>query len=319
VISTARSTQVRLDWYTGEWDGLADRASRLLADYRDLLPVASELSLVLGLLAVARGEWAVAAEHLALTGVESPDEAIAPIAIGGFAGMASMWLSQHDLVRAAQTVDRGLEVLRRKEVWSWAADLAPVAVTTLLATGRDDKARRLVEEAAAGLTGRDAPLMQAALESCWGELSAAAGDVEVAVGHYRAAQARYEALPAPYLAAQAAERAVECRLDSGDPAANDELVALADRYDRLGATRDAARCRHELRSHGGTAPSRRGRRGYGDKLSPREQDVARLLTRGLTNREIADVLFLSPRTVEQHVAKVLRKLGVDSRADLTRT
>lgn len=37
---------------------------------------------------------------------------------------------------------------------------------------------------------------------------------------------------------------------------------------------------------------------------------------GHTNREIADVLFLSPRTIEQHVAKVLRKLGVSSRADV---
>ena len=315
VISTARSTQVRLDWYTGEWKGLADRADRLLADYRDLLPVASELSLVLGLLAVARGEWSVAAGHLAHTGMDSPDDAIAPIVVGGFGGLAWMWLSQDNLSRAVDAVDRGLAVLRRKEVWSWAADLAPVAVATLLATGRDADARRLVEEAAAGVAGRDTPLMHAALEVCWGEIHAAAGDLDVAVGHYRNAQARYDGLPAPYLSATAAERAVECRLDSGDPAANDELVMLADRYDQLGATRDAARCRHELRTHGGTAPSRRGRRGYGDELSPREQDVARLLARGLTNREIADVLFLSPRTVEQHVAKVLRKLGVDSRSD----
>jgi DNA-binding NarL/FixJ family response regulator len=46
--------------------------------------------------------------------------------------------------------------------------------------------------------------------------------------------------------------------------------------------------------------------------------VARLVSQGLTNREIAEVLFLSPRTVEQHVAKVLRKLGAVSRAELGR-
>ncbi|NBH08678.1 helix-turn-helix transcriptional regulator, partial [Amycolatopsis sp. SID8362] len=71
-----------------------------------------------------------------------------------------------------------------------------------------------------------------------------------------------------------------------------------------------------FRSTGATAPSRRGRRGYGDELSPRERDVARLLTDGHTNREIAEVLFLSRRTVEQHVANVLRKLKVRSRGDL---
>lgn len=318
VVSTARSTQVRLDWYTGNWDGLAERATRLLADYRDLLPVASELSLVLGLLATARGEWAVAEEHLSRTGVDSPDDAITPMAIAGFGGMAWMWFSQDDLVRAADAVEQGLAVLRHKGVWAWSADLVPVAVSTLLATGREEDARKLTEEAAGGVAGRDTPLVHAALEVCWGEISCAAGELDVAVGHYRAAQAAYQALPAPYLAALAAERAVDCRLAAGNPTGSEELVSLADVYDRLGATRDAARCRHDLRSHGGTTPSRRGRRGYGDELSPREQDVARLLSRGLTNREIAEVLFLSPRTVEQHVAKVLRKLGVDSRTDLTR-
>ncbi|WP_238547001.1 response regulator transcription factor [Saccharopolyspora erythraea] len=93
---------------------------------------------------------------------------------------------------------------------------------------------------------------------------------------------------------------------------------LADRYAELGATRDAARCRHLLRSHGTTTPSRRGRRGYGNELSPREQDVARLLAGGRTNREIAEALFLSRRTVEQHVARVLRKLGAASRTELQR-
>jgi DNA-binding NarL/FixJ family response regulator len=74
--------------------------------------------------------------------------------------------------------------------------------------------------------------------------------------------------------------------------------------------------RHTFRSTGATAPSRRGRRGYGDELSPREHDVARLLTDGHTNREVAEVLFLSRRTVEQHVANVLRKLKVRSRREL---
>ena len=60
----------------------------------------------------------------------------------------------------------------------------------------------------------------------------------------------------------------------------------------------------------------RGRRSYGTQLSPREHDVARLLANGHTNREIAQALFISRRTVEDHVANVLRKLDASSRHDV---
>ena len=49
-------------------------------------------------------------------------------------------------------------------------------------------------------------------------------------------------------------------------------------------------------------------------LSPREQDVLRLLAAGRSNRDIAAELFISYRTAETHVARILSKLGVESRA-----
>ncbi|WP_162794752.1 helix-turn-helix transcriptional regulator [Nonomuraea lactucae] len=54
-------------------------------------------------------------------------------------------------------------------------------------------------------------------------------------------------------------------------------------------------------------------------LSPREEQVVRLAADGLTNREIAENLVLSPRTVEVHVANALRKLGLTSRRQLRAT
>jgi DNA-binding NarL/FixJ family response regulator len=53
----------------------------------------------------------------------------------------------------------------------------------------------------------------------------------------------------------------------------------------------------------------------GGLLSGREQEVLRLLADGLTDREIAGALAISPRTVESHVSAVLRKLGVRNRAE----
>lgn len=51
-----------------------------------------------------------------------------------------------------------------------------------------------------------------------------------------------------------------------------------------------------------------------DSLTPREQEVMDLLIQGASNREIADRLFLSDKTVKQHMSKILRKLGVRSRS-----
>jgi DNA-binding NarL/FixJ family response regulator len=53
-------------------------------------------------------------------------------------------------------------------------------------------------------------------------------------------------------------------------------------------------------------------------LSERERQIARLAADGATNREIAARVFLSPKTIEKHLSSVYLKLGVRSRAQLTR-
>jgi LuxR family transcriptional regulator, maltose regulon positive regulatory protein len=59
------------------------------------------------------------------------------------------------------------------------------------------------------------------------------------------------------------------------------------------------------------------RRGVaGAPLTAREEEVARLVSAGATNREIAQTLFLSPKTIERHVSNALRKLAVRNRAEL---
>ncbi len=80
----------------------------------------------------------------------------------------------------------------------------------------------------------------------------------------------------------------------------------------LGATRDADTAAALMRSLG--ARGRSGPRAHG-ALSRRERDVLGLLGEGLSNREIAARLFLSPKTVEHHVSRIYAKLGLRTRAE----
>jgi len=87
-------------------------------------------------------------------------------------------------------------------------------------------------------------------------------------------------------------------------ALNEALAAFED----LGTPVWAERARAEL----ARIPGRRGSIG----LTPTEETIARMAASGLTNREIADRAFLSPKTVEVNLTRVYRKLGVRSRAAL---
>ncbi|MFB7295093.1 LuxR C-terminal-related transcriptional regulator [Streptomyces rubiginosohelvolus] len=170
---------------------------------------------------------------------------------------------------------------------------------------------------------------------------------------YRKAAAAYAELPRPYSQALTTECAARCELaadaaggaegGAGESAAAGagegrtgpaasagpegppnptasaiaELESCAQHFTDLGAVWDATRARALLRTRQPAKKGRPpGRPSHSDQLSPREAEVAQLASSGLTNREIAATLHLSPRTVEQHIAGAMRKTGALSRRDL---
>ena len=98
--------------------------------------------------------------------------------------------------------------------------------------------------------------------------------------------------------------------------AREELRAALDTFAPLGAEPWVALAQGELAATGETA--RRRDASTLDELTPQELHIAQLLAAGRTTREAAAALFLSPKTIEYHLRSIYRKLGVNSRSDLSR-
>jgi DNA-binding CsgD family transcriptional regulator len=96
--------------------------------------------------------------------------------------------------------------------------------------------------------------------------------------------------------------------------ARTHLRAALDHLQRIGAAPWVRLARAELTATGATGP--RPGRADSAPLTPQELQIARLAAQGLSNRDIAAHLFLSPRTVAYHLYKAYSKLGITSRAEI---
>jgi DNA-binding CsgD family transcriptional regulator len=92
--------------------------------------------------------------------------------------------------------------------------------------------------------------------------------------------------------------------------ARDELRAALAVFEQLDAEPWSERARRELRASGETA--RRRQASTVDELTPQELQIARMVAAGASQKEVAASLFLSPKTIEYHLGKVYRKLGITS-------
>ena len=95
-----------------------------------------------------------------------------------------------------------------------------------------------------------------------------------------------------------------------------QLRAALEVFEQLGAAAWAHRARVELRASGESARKRDP--STVDDLTPQELQIARFVAEGLSNKEVAAQLFLSPRTIEYHLRHVFTKLGITSRTQLAR-
>jgi DNA-binding CsgD family transcriptional regulator len=185
------------------------------------------------------------------------------------------------------------------------------AIETLLALGEHDAAAALLaelEEQARATGGVWAPVIAS---RCRALLSAAAGDGDAAYAHLDRALALQDRLHEPFERGRTLlVRGTLQRRSRQRRAARESLTRALAVFDELGARLWSERARAELRRIGGRAPATPG------VLTPTEERVAALVAAGRTYREVADALFISPKTVQWNLSNIYRKLGVRSRGEL---
>ncbi len=160
----------------------------------------------------------------------------------------------------------------------------------------------------------------AALAHAIAETALLEGDTATAAAQLTRAVALHQDLDMPFERAQIELRAGVALAAAGEREAG--LERLTDAYRtarRLGARPLASEAAREVAALGESVAARLGARAAahadGSGLSRREREVVRLVAAGRTNREIAQGLFLSPRTVDMHVRNILRKLDCRSRLE----
>jgi DNA-binding CsgD family transcriptional regulator/tetratricopeptide (TPR) repeat protein len=165
------------------------------------------------------------------------------------------------------------------------------------------RGRHVANGAGAGVYMGPVELQLGLAAGALGRLDAAVSDLETAVSICDANGARGYAVQARVeLGAVLARRQAPGDLDRARAA----LAASAGEAGRLGMVPFTVRV-EQLRAQVGVTPS---------PLSPRELEVARLVSRGLSNKQIGETLFVSERTAENHVQHILVKLGFSNRSQV---
>ena len=188
----------------------------------------------------------------------------------------------------------------------------PDAVEALVQLDRLTDAEPLVDALERNGRRLDRPWMLAVGGRCRGMLLAATGDLDAAVAVTRAAMSAHDVLPMPFERARTQLLLGQLeRRQRKKESASAHLQEALDCFERLAIPLWAARARAEL-ARATVSPRQTA------QLTPSEQRVAELAASGMKNRDVASALYISPKTVEANLARIYRKLGIKSRAELGR-
>jgi DNA-binding CsgD family transcriptional regulator len=303
---------VMLEWFAGRWETALRHATAALElaeqlrdeQYRGMVLHAKALvDAHLGRVESARA----AAEEAAVI-AEAVSDAVFAIWNQSVLGNLEFALGNED---AAGEHLRALPGRLLSLGWNDPGNVWPNAIQALIALGELDQARAYLEQYE-GLARRSTSAWALAIASrCRGLLAAAEGDLDAAFAAFERALDEHERTEGRFELGRTLLGLGSVRRRARQKRAAREAIeqALAI-FEELGARLWSERAREELGRVSGRRRSAPG------ELTKTEDRVAALAARGLSNKEIASTLYVSPHTVEAHLSSIYRKLGVRSRSAL---
>jgi DNA-binding CsgD family transcriptional regulator len=231
-------------------------------------------------------------------------------------GRAALALDREQPGEAAELADRYLRRFADRGRVERSVGLE-LSIRALLRQGEHERAADALNELREiAARARTRPIL-AAVSSSEGTLAAASGEHDIARRSFEDAIDLLTASEAPFEAGRV-RLDLAATLDAmrRPDQAQREIEAAIENFREIGADGERARAEtmlEKLRKTSVTRPAEAANGPLGD-LSRRELEVLDLVAQGLTNRDIATRLVLSEHTVNRHVANILRKLGLSSRA-----
>jgi DNA-binding CsgD family transcriptional regulator len=302
-----------IECWTGNW-ARADEYATQAMDLTDRIASPAYLGSVL----FARGYLDALVGHVqearsaGLRLLEMGDESAGSQSVLGHWLLGFTSLVEHDLVSADDELSRAAELLNRTKVRDPVRmRFHPDLVEAVIGRGDLERAEALIARLDERARAFPRPWILATTDRCRGLLSAARGDLDGAESAMTSALRHHEDLDMPFERARtllAMGQVLRRRREKRD--ARKALEEARVEFDRLGAPLWVDRVDGEL----ARIPTRRA----SESLSATEEQIARLAASGLTNREIAERAFVSPKTVEANMARIYRKLDIGSRAELGR-
>ncbi len=188
----------------------------------------------------------------------------------------------------------------------------PDTIHALLAVGRSTDAEALLARFEERAVRLNRPSALAASARCRGLLLASSSHFEGAIASLKLALEHHERIAIPFDRTRTLlALGATYRRGKQKAAARTTLDEAVAEFERLGASLWAQEARAQLARIGGRVPS-------GGKLTPTEQRVADLVLEGLSSKQVAAALFVTPKTVETQLSRIYAKLGIHSRAQLAR-